>query len=298
VECSNCLYACLNVNSEARGGEAVLQGPSVADYPRGARMGPRVIDDSEFVWMLRGQALFVTDGGERPLSPGRLLLVPPGVRHSFVWDRRRASRHGYVHFRPEQVGGRTVVPVQLRRMTERDPLAGLCAYLIWLSQEQPEDWEGRVRETLRFLLGVFASEPIPGDDVREALPAPLSAVVDHLRREWSQMPLRRVGVGDLASTVGVSRSYLNRLFQARFGVSAAAGLERLRCSRAESLLTRTDMTIGSIAHQCGFADLYHFSHRFARRYGVPPSAYRAFGSPPFSVLDHPGVRRFAHTVWG
>jgi AraC family transcriptional regulator len=62
-------------------------------------MGPRVIDDSEFVWMLRGQALFVTEGEERPLSPGHLLLVPPGVRHSFVWDRRRASRHGYVHFR-------------------------------------------------------------------------------------------------------------------------------------------------------------------------------------------------------
>jgi hypothetical protein len=86
-------------------------------------------------------------------------------------------------------------------MTERDPLAGLCAYLIWLSQEQPEGWGRRVRETLRFLLGVFASEPMPGDDVREALPGPLSAVVDHLRREWSQMPLRRVGVGDLPSTV-------------------------------------------------------------------------------------------------
>jgi AraC-like DNA-binding protein len=58
------------------------------------------------------------------------------------------------------------------------------------------------------------------------------------------------------------------------------------------------MTIGSIAEQCGFADLCHFSHRFARRYGVPPSAYRAFGRPPFSVLDHPGVRRLAHAVWG
>jgi quercetin dioxygenase-like cupin family protein len=60
-----------------------MQGPSVADYPRGARMGPRVIDDCEFVWMLRGQALFVTEGEEWPLSPGHLLLVPPGVRRSF-----------------------------------------------------------------------------------------------------------------------------------------------------------------------------------------------------------------------
>lgn len=34
---------------------AVMVGPSVADYPRGARMRPRVIDDFEFVWMLLGR---------------------------------------------------------------------------------------------------------------------------------------------------------------------------------------------------------------------------------------------------
>lgn len=111
------------------------------------------------------------------------------------------------------------------------------------------------------------------------------------------MPLRRVGIDELASAARVSRSYLDRLFQAEFGISAAAGLEGLRFSGAEALLTRTDMTIGSIAHQCGFADLYYFSHRFARRYGVPPSVFRAAGTPSFSVLDQPGVRRLAHGLW-
>lgn len=44
----------------AAGRETAMKGPSVADYPQGARMRPRVIDDFEFVWMLLGQALFVT----------------------------------------------------------------------------------------------------------------------------------------------------------------------------------------------------------------------------------------------
>lgn len=281
----------------AAGRETAMKGPSVADYPQGARMSPRVIDDFEFVWMLLGQALFVTRDEELLLSAGHLLLVPPGVRHSFVWDQRRASRHGYVHFHPEHVDERDAIPVRLRRMTEHDPLAGLCAYLIWLGREQPDGWERQVKHTLRFLLPLFTSWSLPGDDVRPLLPASLSAVLDHLRREWSQMPLRRVGIDELASAARVSRSYLNRLFQAEFGISAAAGLEGLRFSRAETLLTRTDMTISSIAHQCGFADLYHFSHRFARRYGVPPSVFRAAGTPPFSVLDQPGVRRLAHALW-
>jgi transcriptional regulator GlxA family with amidase domain len=166
-----------------------------------------------------------------------------------------------------------------------------------LGREQPDSWENQVKQTLRFLLPLFASGSFPGNDVRSILPAPLSAVINHLRREWSHKPLRRVGVDELAATARVSRSYLNRLFQTEFGISPAAGLEGLRCSRAEMLLTRTDMTISSIAHQCGFADLHHFSHRFARRYGVPPSEYRDVGTSPFSVLDHPGVRRLAPALW-
>jgi AraC family transcriptional regulator len=121
------------------------------------------------------------------------------------------------------------------------------------------------------------------------------AVVDHLRREWSEMPFRRIGVDELALGARVSRSYLNRLFQREFGVSAASGMERLRYSRAETLLTRTDMTIGAIAHECGFADLFHFSHRFNLLYGISPTTYRAAVGP--SALDHPGVRRLANALW-
>lgn len=106
--------------------------------------------------------------------------------------------------------------------------------------------------------------------------------------QWSRaLNVQRGSVRELASAARVSRSYLNRLFQAEFGMSVAAGLESLRFSRAETLLTRTDMTISSIAYQCGFADLYHFSHRFSLRYGVPPSAYRHVGTGALWALDHP-----------
>jgi AraC-like DNA-binding protein len=182
-------------------------------------------------------------------------------------------------------------------MTGHDPLAGLCAYLIWLGREQPDGWKDQVRKTLGFLLALFGSAPLPEDDAGASLPAPLLAVVDHLRREWSGMPLGRVGVAELASIARVSRSYLNRLFHAQFGISAASALECLRCARAETLLTRTDMTIGAIARECGFSDLYHFSHRFARRYGGSPSEYRDARTPAVSILDHAGVRRLALAVW-
>jgi AraC family transcriptional regulator len=89
-------------------------------------MRRRVTDDVEFVWMLRGQARLVSGHEDLALVPGHLVLMPPGVPHSFAWDQQRASRHGFVHFDADRVGLRDVSQIRLRRMTPHDPLAGLA----------------------------------------------------------------------------------------------------------------------------------------------------------------------------
>ncbi|SMD24488.1 AraC family transcriptional regulator [Kibdelosporangium aridum] len=243
----------------------------VADYPAGARLPTRVIEDFEFVWMLRGRATFRSTNRDIVLTPDVLLLVPPGVEHSFDWDTKRPSRHGYVHFdRPD-------LDKRVRIQPMRDPLRGLCGYL--LSEERAID------QTIDFMLTVihFGS---PEPDRR--IPGPVRLAIEYLREHWATMPLRRISVAELAAAAHVSRGYLNRLFQRTFDLSAATALEHIRCARAEILLVRTDLTAEAIAKQCGFADVSHFSHRFTLVHGVSPSVYRAH--PVSSVLDHPGLR--------
>ncbi|MGH3760830.1 helix-turn-helix domain-containing protein [Actinophytocola sp.] len=269
-----------------------MDRPATADYPPGARLPLRVIDDCEFVWMLRGRAHFVTETGTTPLTPGHLLLVPPGLRHGFDWD----ARHGYVHFTHTAVTDDPVLVPVLVPMSGDDPLAGLAAYLLWLGAAEPPGWRARAHRTLELMVTLVLAGPLPARD-EAARPAPAArAAVEVLRREWARPPLRRVGVDELAAAVRVSRGYLNRVFRLGFDLGAAEALEGLRLSRAEALLLRTDLTLGAIARQCGFADLSHFSHRFAARYGLPPSRYRTAPAGP-SMQDHPGVRRLAHLVW-
>jgi AraC-like DNA-binding protein len=137
--------------------------PAVADYPPGAGLPPRVIRDFEFVWMLRGRATFVVDE-ETLLTPGELLLVPPHVRHSFRWDHEQPSRHGYVHFGYADVSRAIAPDVRLTRMSDSDPLAGLCAYLLWLGGSDLADWQVSVRRTLEFMLALVADGPLPSQD--------------------------------------------------------------------------------------------------------------------------------------
>jgi AraC-like DNA-binding protein len=270
--------------------------PAVADYPPGAGLPPRVIRDFEFVWMLRGRATFVVDE-ETLLTPGELLLVPPDVRHSFRWDHEQPSRHGYVHFGYADVGRAIAPAVRLTRMSDSDPLAGLCAYLLWLGGSDLADWQVSVRRTLEFMLTLVADGPLPSQDAAPELAGPLRAAVWYLWHEWSQLPLRRISVAELAIAAHVSRGYLNRLFHAAFGSTASVALEHLRCSRAEALITRTDLTIAAIARQCGYADVAHFSHRFSTIHGMSPSAYRSLENRSSSVLEEPGVLRLSQLVW-
>jgi AraC-like DNA-binding protein len=260
-----------------------------------------MIDDFEFVWMLRGAAAFTTADGETPLAPGQLLLVPPGLRHGFEWDRRRPSRHGYVHFRAADVAHPPAPQVRLHRMTADDPLAGLCAYLLWLGRGERDGWHRPVLRMLDLMVALVGSGPLPDDEPAAPMPPALRAAVAQLRQRWAGTPLPRVGVAELAAAALVSRGHLNRLFRAVFGLGAADALERVRCSRAETLLTRTDLTAEAVARQCGFADLSHFSHRFTAIHGVPPSGYRAVyraaGHATPSVLEHPGVRRLSRLLW-
>jgi len=269
--------------------------PATADYPAGARLETRVIGDYELVWMLRGRAELVGDP-RVTLGAADLVLVPPEWPHGFEWDRGRPSRHGYVHFGAADTSAALPSLPRHHPMSPDDPLAGLCAYLLWLGLSGHPEWSVSARPVLDLLLTLLIDGPLPDADGARRLPPALEAAVRVLRSQWQDPPLRRVGAGWLAAAVHVSRGHLNRLSREAFGLPVAEALERARCSRVEALLTHTDLPLERVAEQCGFADAVHLSHRFRVIYGMPPSAFRA-GAAGGSVLDHPGVRRLVRLVW-
>ena len=85
----------------------------------------------------------------------------------------------------------------------------------------------------------------------------------------------QITIDDVAAYAGVSRSWLYRGFQRRFGVSPLAYLEDIRLQYAMQLLTRTALQIREIAYSVGYVDALYFSKVFSRRTGLSPTAYRA-----------------------
>lgn len=85
---------------------------------------------------------------------------------------------------------------------------------------------------------------------------------------------RGIGVAEIAEHVGVSRSYLYKVFVKNLQVSPKEFLTHLRLVRSRELLELTELSVEGVAMSCGYQDALVFSKTFKQEMGMPPSYYR------------------------
>ena len=94
-------------------------------------------------------------------------------------------------------------------------------------------------------------------------------------REYLEENLNReISVDSVAQMLGVSRSYLYKMFVSAYGVSPRAYLTDARVLRAKELLSSGGGNVSEIAREVGYEDVLEFSKFFRRRTGISPSEYR------------------------
>ena len=84
----------------------------------------------------------------------------------------------------------------------------------------------------------------------------------------------KLTISQIAEEVFVSKSTLTKHFKKELGMSVNEYVYELIMSKAESLLTTTNESIGSISERFGFYDQFYFSKRFCEKFGQSPSRYR------------------------
>ena len=81
-------------------------------------------------------------------------------------------------------------------------------------------------------------------------------------------------ISDLSILCGMSDKHFRRVFTEAFGKTPYAFLMEFRIRKAEILLETTSESISEIAEDCGFSDIYSFSHSFKKHKGVSPANFR------------------------
>jgi AraC-like DNA-binding protein len=106
----------------------------------------------------------------------------------------------------------------------------------------------------------------------------MSAPADDLRRARDLIEARYfepLDVDALAGAAGLSKAHFSRQFHREFGEPPHQYLIRRRMERAATLLRTTDRSVADICRIVGLRSVGSFTTRFARTFGVSPTAYRA-----------------------
>jgi AraC-like DNA-binding protein len=82
----------------------------------------------------------------------------------------------------------------------------------------------------------------------------------------------------LAGRCGISYSYLQRLFNEKYGVSPKRYIIQLKINYASDLLKSGEYSVSDAAEMSGFENLYFFSRQFKEYVGMSPKKYKS--NPP------------------
>jgi len=112
-----------------------------------------------------------------------------------------------------------------------------------------------------------------------ALPQPTSMLVKQASAFIQQNYNRSFSLEELSKKIGVSKSYLSRIFKADTGISLWDYLNRYRVQKAKELLLLTDESITTIAADVGYEEVGYFGRVFREIAGCSPRTFRMQASP-------------------
>ncbi|HUF60779.1 MAG TPA: AraC family transcriptional regulator [Verrucomicrobiales bacterium] len=225
------------------------------------------------IFTVAGRGVYELAREEGELTAGDLWLAPAGTAQRYRAEGAWSIL--FFHLDASLPGGSVPQRRALRRPA-RDLTALRLAVTGYLA-ETVSRLPGADRAALAQaeLIRVYLDREVAAERLEEATGG--SAKLERLWEEVALQPGLAWTVEGLAGRYGLSAAQFRRVMLARLGCAPAEMLQRLRLSRAQELLRRTDYSLEEIADQVGYRSPFSLSRAFRRFCGCSPRAYRKPG---------------------
>lgn len=155
-----------------------------------------------------------------------------------------------------------------------DPIIGHLSHAVAPAFDLPCNASGLFVDYVLQALCAHVAQ-VYGQVVARTGPAGLARWQENLAKEIMDSRLNEpLTLTEIASACGLSVSHFTRSFRLSTGTPPHRWLLGRRVERAKGLLAASDLSLGQIALECGFADQSHFSRVFRRATGGSPGAWR------------------------
>jgi len=208
------------------------------------------------------------------LAPGDAVLFAPGASQDYSSDQKTGHWHlRWAHFRPRPHWRPWLMWPQVAPQVGKVSLGGPAEISVHTALDRMltanrlggPAWEdlamNALEEVLLWTFRLTSSETLAGVDAR----------VQRGAHYLAAHPNEPFNLDKLAAYCGLSPSRFSHLFRSELGTTPQRFSEKLRLDFALQLLLQTNLSVGDIAAEVGFADALYFSRRFRLAFGCAPS---------------------------
>lgn len=232
-------------------------------------------DYSKFYFICEGEGWLKIGDREYYPKPGELFLMPEGVKQSYSYISDRPFQKYWCHFSAK------VGDINLFRMLEMSHVCRVAdpnviqEIFSSLTDHMKSDAVYAHLLAKSKLMEIF-SYYVMNINVDEIIFKNLSSI-EKLSKILAYIDSHiehNITIHELAEIAYMHPNYFIRLFKQQIGVPPIQYIARKKIEKAKELLISTQASVGEIAHDLGFSDLYYFSKQFKKNVGLTPSEYR------------------------
>lgn len=221
--------------------------------------------------ILHGKGYYHEGGNTSTLKKGGLFLICPGDVTFYEADPDDPWEYAWFSFDGDSAAS-ILEQCQLLTCHTASPRDSekLISRMLSLVETYQTSAGNRL-ELLHCAYGVFAAmKDQDSQDVQMSMEDYVQQAVSFIHHNYSF----DIRIGDIASHIGIDRTYLYKLFMKEHSISPQQYLIRYRLHMGMKLLKETNMTISEAALSCGFKDSQSFCHHFKKSTNMTPGDYR------------------------
>lgn len=240
--------------------------------------GPAVRRDHHVHFVLHGKGYLQINGQTYTVQRGQIFTTPPGVEVYYYAEPTDPWFYTWVSF----CGTRAEYFLEKAGITPEHPVRDCViepeAFLALTEKILDHHQLTVVNELLRtsllyeiiaLLVSSYGSQKKTEKGYDYSQDIYVDAALEYIHHNLS-----RVQIADIADHIGISRSYLMRIFKKKMHLSPKEYLLNYRLSEASKLLRSTTLSVQEIAEKVGYTNPFSFSQSFKNMFGSSPQHYR------------------------
>ena len=231
----------------------------------------------EIFALFEGELEFYINEIRYPLQPGEFMLVNSNEIHSILSPKKNQTvvlQIPLATFEKYYTDERFIYFSHSSRLQDEEVMR-LIREMYLAYQEKKCGYELKVQSQFYMLVYLLVTKyrktEVNEDLIRHNKNLnKLSAIPSYMKENYK----KELSLESLAKTFGYSPTYLSRMFQKYAKTNYKTCLDNIRLEHAAKDLMNTEIIIGEIAFNNGFANSKAFAKVFQAKYGMLPSEFR------------------------